>query len=73
MASCYVFENTHALTKTYPYELPRANPEFCEIGELQLNNLDNYVSCAWCPENSFNYFASFWGNGVKMTVNNFKK
>lgn len=65
------FENTHALTKTYPYQLPRANPEVCEIGELQLNDLDHYVSCTWCPENNYNYDAPFFDNGVKMTVTSF--
>jgi len=65
------FENTHALKKSYPYELPRANPEFCEIGELQLNSLGNYTSCVWCPENKFNYYAQFWSNGVKITVTGF--
>lgn len=64
-------ENTHALTKTYPYQLPRPNPEVCEIGELQLNDLYNYTSCAWCSENTFNYFASFWSTGVKMEVTSF--
>ena len=59
------FENTHALTKTFPYELPRTNPEVCEIGELQLNDLGHYVSCSWCPENKYNYNASFVQYGVK--------
>lgn len=65
------FENTHALTKAYPYELPRPNPEVCEIGEFQLNDLNNYVSCAWCPENKYNYYASFWNDGVKMIATSF--
>ena len=65
------FENTYALTKTFPYQLPRENSEVCEIGELQLNNLDHYISCAWCAENTFNYFALFWRDGVKMTVTSF--
>jgi hypothetical protein len=64
-------ENTHALTKTYPYDLPRANPEVCEIGEFQLNNLNHYVSCAWCPENTFNYWAPFFGSFLKMKVTSF--
>ena len=65
------FENTHALTKKYPYYLPRTNSEVCEVGELQLNDLDNYVSCAWCPENKYNYWANFFSNGVSMIVNSF--
>lgn len=66
------FENTHALTKKYPYYLPRANSEVCEVGELQLNDLDNYVSCAWCPENKYNYWANFFSSGVSMIVNSFE-
>ena len=65
------FENTYALTKKFPYELPRANSEVCEIGEFQLNNLDHYAPCAWCPENAFNYYGPFWGNSLKMTVLSF--
>lgn len=53
-------ENTHALTKTYPYNLPRQNPEVCEIGELQINY--NYATKFYNP---------FWGNGMRLTVNNF--
>lgn len=64
-------ENSYALTKTYPYSLPRPNPEVCEIGEFQLNDLDNYVSCAWCPENKYNYYASFFSNGVSMVATSF--
>jgi hypothetical protein len=57
----FFFENTHALTKTYPYNLPRPNPEVCEIGELQLNY--NYKTL---------YSNSFYGDRIKMTVNSFK-
>lgn len=64
-------ENTHALTKTYPYDLPRANPEVCEIGELQLNDLNNYTSCTFCAENKWNYYGSFLTN-MKLTVTSFK-
>lgn len=66
------FENTHALTKTFPYNLPRVNSEVCEIGELQLNNLGHYVSCSWCPENKYNYYGSFVQSGVKMIATNFE-
>lgn len=53
-------ENTHALTKTYPYNLPRANPEVCEIGEFQINY--NYGTQFSNP---------FFGNGMKLTVTSF--
>lgn len=66
------FENTYALTKSYPYYLPRANSEVCEVGELQLNDLDHYVGCAWCPENKYNYFGHFSGYSVSMIVNSFE-
>jgi hypothetical protein len=36
-----------------------------------LNDLNNYVSCAWCPENKYNYYASFVSNGVKMIATSF--
>src|SRR5687768_7863904 len=29
-------ENTHALKREYPYDLPRLNRYYCEIGEVQL-------------------------------------
>ena len=64
-------ENTHALTKTFPYDLPRANPEVCEIGELQLNDLNNYTSCVWCPENTYNYWGQFFESSLKMKVTSF--
>ena len=64
-------ENTHALTKSYPYQLPRANPEVCEIGELQVNNTQHYSNCAWCTDNTYNYFASFFANGVSLTATSF--
>ena len=57
-------ENTHALTKTYPYQLPRANPEVCEIGELQINNLQ--------PNSNLNYAASFYGGGLNLTAMSFQ-
>jgi hypothetical protein len=65
-------ENTHALTKTYPYDLPRPNPEPCEIGELQINDLDQFVSCYWCPENAYSYLGLIVENGVKMEATSFK-
>lgn len=64
-------ENTHALTKSYPYQLPRSNSEVCEIGELQLNNNEHYASCSWCADNTYNYFASFFAGGVTLTVTSF--
>lgn len=68
------FENTHASIKSYPYNLPRLNSDYCEIGELQLNDQDHYVGCAWCPENVYNYYAQFWGEqGVRMTATSFKE
>ncbi len=65
-------ENSHALSKTYPYHLPRPNPEYCEIGEIQLNDRLNYTSCTFCPENKYNYYARFFGSGMKMTATSFK-
>ena len=64
-------ENTYALSKIYPYKLPRQNSEVCEIGEMQINDLNHYVSCTFCPENSYNYYAPIYAGGVSMTVNSF--
>src|SRR5689334_21070063 len=56
MAAIYL-SNTHALTKTYPYELPRFNPEYCETGDMEIDLLFHDVGCLICPENQYNYFA----------------
>ena len=54
-------ENTHLLTKQFPYQLPRPDPEFCEIGELQLQNQVKITPnmCFFCPENNWHYHGSF--------------
>jgi len=65
-------ENSRALTNSYPYTIPGSNPENTAMGELQLNNLDNYVSCFTCPENKFNFLGKMSTTGVKMTVYSFK-
>jgi hypothetical protein len=64
-------ENSYALSKTFPYNLPRPNSEICEIGEFQLNDLENYTSCFNCPENKYNYLGPFFGNALKMTATSF--
>ena len=64
-------ENTYALSKKYPYNLPRPNSEVCEIGEMQINDMNHYVSCTMCYENAYNYYAQIYANGVSMTVNSF--
>ncbi|HEY5391894.1 MAG TPA: hypothetical protein VIJ57_07260 [Hanamia sp.] len=64
-------ENTYALSKKYPYNLPRPNSEICEIGEMQINDMSHYISCTWCSENSYNYYAAIFAGGISMTVNSF--
>lgn len=64
-------ENTYALSKKYPYNLPRPNSEICEIGEMQINDMNNYVSCTMCSENAYNYYAAIFANGISMTVASF--
>lgn len=65
-------ENTHALNRQFPYTLPRVNPYYCEIGELQLISQENFAPCAECAgTNSYSYYGRFWGNEVTMTVNSF--
>jgi hypothetical protein len=66
------FENTHALTKVYPYQLPRDNPEYCEIGSIQINDLTNYIGCSWCPENKFNYYGMFVPHELNLVVEKFQ-
>lgn len=56
----FYLENTHALTKTYPYQLPRQNPEVCEIGELQLNG------------GGISFSNPFALNKMQLQVNGFK-
>lgn len=67
-------ENTHALTKQYPYELPRINPEVCEIGEFQLENQHHLTNdmCAFCPTNTWHYLGQFYDMGLKLTVENYE-
>jgi len=67
-------ENSHALTKAYPYELPRSNPEFCEIGEFQLENQGKItpIMCSWCPDNNWHYYGQFFGNSLKLVVDKYE-
>ena len=66
-------ENTHLLTKQFPYQLPRPDPEFCEIGELQLQNQVKITPnmCFFCPENNWHYHGSFFGSQLKFTADKF--
>ncbi|RYY59146.1 MAG: hypothetical protein EOO05_14205 [Chitinophagaceae bacterium] len=67
-------ENTHALTKTYPYELPRSNPEYCEIGEIQLENQNQLTnnSCMFCSWSDWHYYGQFFAQGPKLIVDRFE-
>jgi hypothetical protein len=67
-------ENTHLLTKQFPYELPRGNPEVCEIGEFQLQNQQQItpIMCAFCPTNNWHYNGSFFGNQLKFIADKFE-
>lgn len=66
--------NTHALTKTYPYELPRPNSEYCEIGELQIGNKQKLTPdmCNWCSTNDWHYYAPFYYTGLKLVVDKYE-
>jgi hypothetical protein len=66
-------ENTHLLTKQFPYQLPRTNPEFCEIGEFQLRNQLKITPnmCSFCPENKWHYSGSFAQSQLKFTAEKF--
>lgn len=67
-------ENTHLLTKQFPYELPRANPEFCEIGSFQLENQQKITPnmCSTCPTNYWHYYASFFVSQLRLTAEKFE-
>ena len=66
-------ENTHLLTKEFPYQLPRTNPEVCEIGEFQLENQLKITSnmCSFCPENKWHYYGFFFQSQLKFTAEKF--
>ena len=67
-------ENSHALTKQFPYELPRPNLEYCEIGELQLQNQAKITSdmCYFCTTNDWHYWSSFFTNGLTLYADKFE-
>jgi hypothetical protein len=67
-------ENTHLLTKQFPYELPRADPEFCEIGEMQLINQQQITSnmCLFCTWSDWHYLGAFFGSRLKFTADKFE-
>src|SRR4030095_2248588 len=67
-------ENTHLLTKQFPYELPRANPEVCEIGELQLINQEQITNnmCLFCSWSNWHYYGPFFGSQLKFTADKFE-
>jgi hypothetical protein len=63
-------ENTHLLTKQFPYQLPRTNPEFCEIGTFQFKNQLKMTSnmCSFCPDDNWNYSGAFSQSQLKLTA-----
>jgi len=67
-------ENTHLLTKKFPYELPRSNPEFCEIGSFQLENQQKITPnmCSTCPDNYWHYYGSFFPTQLRFTADKFE-
>ena len=67
-------ENTHLLTKQFPYTLPRANPEICELGELQLQNQQKPLAnmCQYCPDNLWHYSGAFFPNQVIYIADKFE-
>jgi hypothetical protein len=69
----FFLENTHALDRQFPYSLPRPDPYYCEIGELQLISQEHFSPCSECAgTNTYSYYSQFWTNyNVKMTVTSF--
>lgn len=67
-------ENTHLLTKQFPYQLPRANSEYCEIGEFQLINQQRITNnmCFTCNWSDWHYLGMFWGNDLVFTAERFE-
>jgi hypothetical protein len=67
-------ENTHLLTKQFPYELPRANPEICEIGGFELENLNKTTAnmCMFCTNNNWHYYGPFLQNRIKFIADKYE-
>ncbi len=70
----FFLENTHLLTKSFPYSLPRANPEYCEIGELQMVNLNQITNsmCFQCSWSDWHYLGPLFGNGIRYTADSYE-
>lgn len=58
--------NTHLLTKQFPYQLPRANSEYCEIGEFAVTNQQHITNttCFHCTWSDWHYLGMFFGNDL---------
>ena len=67
-------ENTHLLTKQFPYKLPRPNPEYCEIGELQIQNELKItpIMCHTCADNYWHYLGSFYQDQLSYTADRYE-
>lgn len=67
-------ENTHLVTKQFPYTLPRPNPEVCEIGEFQLQNQQKITAnmCQNCADNNWHYAGMFFQNHLKFIADKFE-
>lgn len=65
-------ENTHALKRSFPYDLPRPDSYYCEIGQLQLISQEHFIHCFDCASsNGYSYYSQFFRTYMKMTVTSF--
>ncbi len=67
-------ENSHLLTKTFPYTLPRANSEISEHGEFQLRNEEKLTRemCQFCTWNDWHYLGLFWEPQLHFTADKYE-
>ncbi len=67
-------ENSHLLTKTFPYQLPRANAEISEKGEFQLQNQERLTQnmCQFCTWNDWHYWGLFWENNLHFIADKYE-
>lgn len=67
-------ENSHLLTKIFPYQLPRVNSEISEKGEFQLQNQEKLTQhmCYFCTWNDWHYWGLFWENNLHFIADKYE-
>ncbi|HYF30871.1 MAG TPA: hypothetical protein VD993_07115 [Chitinophagaceae bacterium] len=67
-------ENPSIFSKKFPYQLPRPDPGYCEIGEVQLENVDKRTpnTCYTCSWSNWHYYNQFRSGGLTLYVDKFE-